>query len=78
MPTGCEQRVSLKDRYSVTLREYIQAVDSLDRVPQGAEFERAYSSAGADTPELRRRAKGLSKASPGALRIIPPLRMPSR
>jgi hypothetical protein len=45
-PTAeCEQCASLKDRYRVTLREYMQAMNSLDQVSDGAEFERAYRSA---------------------------------
>jgi hypothetical protein len=41
----CQECVSLKDRYRVTLREYIQAMDSLDQVSDRAEFDRAYRSA---------------------------------
>jgi hypothetical protein len=42
---ACEQCVSLKDRYRLILREYIQAANSLDQLSDGPELERAYRSA---------------------------------
>jgi hypothetical protein len=67
---NCEECDALKARYQVTLRAYTKAHELAWPSAARGRVCTCLRIGRADTAELRRRAKGLSKSSPSAPRII--------